>query len=252
MILDDPLYRDSFGTQQSSGFSINVENNIYPSTGWYSEGSVQSILYDLYDADDDGADTATFGLAPIYGAFTDPAYESTEAFTTIFAFLEALGNQSGVTTAGITALTDAQDINGSTGFGIGETNNGGLSDALPVYLPLPTNGTPVEFCSFNNFGTFNKHGNRRYLEFDIPTAGAYQIQMTRTSGPAASDPDFFVFRNGVAIAAGLSGDNNVETETVNLAAGQHVMDAHAFENVDTVPGRSTPADFCFNITLRAQ
>ena len=252
MILDDPLYRDSFGTQQASGFNIDVENNFYTSTGWYSEGSVQSILYDLFDDDDDGADTASFGLAPIYGAFTDPAYESTEAFTTIFAFLEALDNQPGVTTAGITALTDAQDINGSTGFGLGETNNGGLTDALPVYLTLPTNGTAVQTCSRNNFGTFNKHGNRRYLEFDIPTAGAYRVTMSRVSGPASSDPDFIIFRNGVGIAGGLSGVNNTETQVVNLAAGQHVMDAHAFENVDTVPGRSTPGNFCFNITLEAQ
>ncbi len=252
MILEDPIYRDSSGTQQARGFSINVENNTYVSTGWYSEGSVQSILYDLFDADDDGADTASFGLAPIYGAFTDPAYRETEAFTSIFAFLEALGNQSGVSSAEITALTNAQDINGSTGFGVGETNTGGITDALPVYLNLPTNGTDVEVCSRDNFGTFNKHGNRRFLEFTIPSAGAYNFVMTRTSGPASSDPDFLVFRNGALVGVGQSGDNNVETQTITLSAGQHVMDAHAFENVDFVAGRSTPADFCFTMSLEAQ
>ena len=258
MILDDPFYRDSSGNQQSTGFSFNVESNTFVSTGWFSEASVQSILYDLFDDDDDGADTASFGLGPIYGAFTDPAYTNTEAFTTIFAFLEALDNQSGISTAEITALTDAQNINGSTSFAVGETNNGGISDTLPVYLPLPINGTPVEFCSFNNFGTFNKLGNRRFLEFEIPTAGAYRIQMSRDAsapsdtGPATSDPDFIIFNSGVPFVGGQSPDNNVETQTVNLPAGQLIMDAHAFENVDFVDGRSTPADFCFELTLEAQ
>ena len=258
MILDDPFYRDSSGNQQSTGFSFNVESNTFVSTGWFSEASVQSILYDLFDDDDDGADTASFGLGPIYGAFTDPAYTNTEAFTTIFAFLEALDNQSGISTAEITALTDAQNINGSTSFAVGETNNGGISDTLPVYLPLPVNGTPVEFCSFNNFGTFNKLGNRRFLEFEIPTAGAYRIQMSRDAsaasdnGPATSDPDFIIFSSGTPITGGQSPANNVETQTVNLPAGQLIMDAHAFENVDFVDGRSTPADFCFTLTLEAQ
>jgi len=97
----------------------------------------------------------------------------------LVGFQKLLYNQSGISTAEITALTDAQNINGSTSFAVGETNNGGISDTLPVYLPLPINGTPVEFCSFNNFGTFNKLGNRRFLEFEIPTAGAYRIQMSR-------------------------------------------------------------------------
>ncbi|MEP4052234.1 MAG: hypothetical protein ABJN22_08315 [Litorimonas sp.] len=248
MILDDPFYRDSFGTRQGSGFNINVENNTYTSTGWYSEGSVQSILYDLFDDTDDGADTASYGLAPIYGAFTDPDYESTSAFTSIFAFLEALDNQSGITTSEITALTDAQNINGTNGFGIGETNNGGLTDALPVYLLLQTNNTPVEFCSVDNFGTFNKHGNRRYLAFNIPTAGTYTFTMARSSGAATSDPDFRLFKDGVFVGRGESGVVNTETQNISLTAGQHVMEAYAFENVD---GTST-IDVCYTMTLRAQ
>ncbi|MEP3653711.1 MAG: hypothetical protein ABJO36_02345 [Litorimonas sp.] len=248
MILDDPFYRDSFGARQGSGFNINVENNTYTSTGWYSEGSVQSILYDLFDDTDDGADTASYGLAPIYGAFTDPDYESTSAFTSIFAFLEALDNQSGITTSEITALTDAQNINGTNGFGIGETNNGGLTDALPVYLLLQTNNTPVEFCSVDNFGTFNKHGNRRYLAFNIPTAGTYTFTMARSSGAATSDPDFRLFKDGVFVGRGESGVVNTETQNISLTAGQHVMEAYAFENVD---GTST-IDVCYTMTLRAQ
>ncbi len=248
MILGDSFYRDSFGSQQGSGFRINVENNTYTSTGWYSEGSVQSILYDLFDSANDGADTSSYGLAPIYGAFTDPDYKDTEAFTTIFAFLEALENQTGVNAAEITALTTAQAISGTTGFGVGETNDGGLPDQLPVYLSLPTNNTNIEFCSVDNFGDYNKHGNRRYLEFTAPTAGNYDFVMTRASGAATSDPDFRVYKDGVLVGRGESGVANTETQTIGLTAGQHVMEAYSFQNVG--PGE-TRADVCYTLRLEA-
>lgn len=248
MILGDPIYRDSFGAQQSSSFSIDVENNTHVSTGWYSEGSVQSILYDLFDDEDDGADTASFGLAPIYGAFTDPAYRETEAFTTIFAFLEALDNQAGITTSEITALTAAQDISGTTGFGVGETNDGGLPDILPVYETLLTNGTPVDFCSVDNFGSFNKHGNRRFFQIEIASTGNHLFTMTQTTA-GAGDPDFFVFRDGTLVGVGGSGVNGTETQTFNLQAGTHVMEAFAFRNVDQ---GAVTGDICYNFTVEAQ
>ena len=250
MILDDPVYRDSSTARQSRGFSIDVENNTYASTGWYSEGSVQSILYDLFDDNNagDGADSASFGLGPIYGAFTDPAYESTEAFTTIFAFLEALDNQAGVSSAAITALTNAQDISGSTGFGVGETNDGGLPDALPVYETLLTNGTPVDFCSVDNFGNFNKHGVRRYFRIDIPSAGAYRFSMNQTTA-GSGDPDFLVFRSGTLVAIGGSGDNRTEVQDINLPAGTHVMEAYAFRNIQQ---GATTGDICYTFTVEAR
>ena len=262
MILDDSFYRDSFGVSQSRGFSIDVENNTYASTGWYSEGSVQSILYDLYDSSDDGADTASYGLGPIYRAFTDPAYKDTVGFTTIFAFLEALGNQSGVTASEVTALTNAQDINGTTGFGTGETNNGGIAGMLPVYLPVPTDGTSVAFCSVNNFGVYNKHGNRRYLSLDVPTAGTYRISMVQNStelNPADGDPDFFIFKDGVRISQtiggvfqGGSGDARQEIGTLNLTAGMHVIDANAFRNARGDATLEGSGDICYDFTVEAQ
>ena len=262
MILDDPVYRDSSGRGQANGFSINVENNSYTSTGWYSEGSVQSILYDLFDSEDDGADTASYGLGPIYGAFTDPDYTNTEAFTSIFAFLEALDNQSGVTTGEIKALTDAQNINGTTAFGIGETNDGNLPGTLPVYQPLPTDGTAVSFCSIGTADVGrvtgshdNKHGNRRFLRIEVPSAGRYRFTMTQTNaGP--SDPDFLVYRAGTLVAIGGSGLTRSETETVFLAAGTHVMEAYAFANTATnqeiAADGLTRGEYCYNFTVEAQ
>jgi len=70
IMTDDPFYRDSFGSGQGSGFAIDVERNAQTNEGWFNEGSTQSILYDIYDADDDGVDTISAGLAPIYNVLT--------------------------------------------------------------------------------------------------------------------------------------------------------------------------------------
>lgn len=262
MILDDSFYRDSFGAAQARGFDINVENNSYASAGWYSEGSVQSILYDLFDSVNDGADTASYGLGPIYGAFVDPDYKDTAAFTSIFAFLEALENQTGITASEITAITAAQNITGTTGFGVGETNNGGITDALPVYLTVPTNGTAVNFCSRNNFGLYNKHGNRRYLRVDIPTAGSYRFTMNQTAAednPTDGDPNFFVFKDGVPIRQvinnvlqGGSGAARQEIGVLSLSAGTHVIDANAFRNARFDATEAGSGDICYTFAAEAQ
>jgi hypothetical protein len=47
MVTDAPAYRDSSGASQGSDFEINVETNATVNTGWFSEESVQTILYDI-------------------------------------------------------------------------------------------------------------------------------------------------------------------------------------------------------------
>ncbi len=248
MILEDPIYRDSFGARQSQGFEIDVENNVYASTGWFSEGSSQSILYDLFDAANDGADQATFGLGPIYRTFTDPEYRSGPAFTSIFAFLDALGNQTGIVESEIEALAAAQLISGTDKFGLGENNNGGLPDILPVYEVLPTNGAAVAFCSVDNFGDFNKHGNRRFFRIEVPAAGVYRFTMTQTTA-GAGDPEFIVYKDGMEAGFGGSRTNRVEQQTFTLTAGTHVMEAYASRNVED---GATTGDVCYDFTVEAR
>jgi len=79
---NDPVYRDSSGSQQAQGFSFNVENNNNFNDGWFSEGSVQSIIYDIFDSENDGADVISAGLAPIHEAFLGSIYTDSAFFTT--------------------------------------------------------------------------------------------------------------------------------------------------------------------------
>ncbi|HIE44744.1 MAG TPA: hypothetical protein EYP87_00890, partial [Flavobacteriaceae bacterium] len=59
---DDPIYFDTAGHNQSSGWFMDIENASHSNPGWFSEASIQRILYDLYDANDDGSDNLSLGF----------------------------------------------------------------------------------------------------------------------------------------------------------------------------------------------
>ncbi len=56
----------------------------------------------------------------------------------------------------------------------------------------------VEICSVDDNGDYNKLGNRAFLKFTA-TAASHTLTMTKTSGPAARDPDFVVYKSGVRV-----------------------------------------------------
>lgn len=245
MILADPVYRDSGGAMQASGFSINVDNNNNSNPGWYSEGSVQSILYDLFDSTDDGSDTVSLGLGPIYEVFTATDYTDQALFTTIFGFINELKSQQAGSAGVIDSLVGAQSINGTGPNGAGETNAGGVTNSLPIYTPVTVNGGAVQVCSNDVNGTQNKLGTRQYLTLNLPTAGSYTLTMTRTSGLATRDPDFNVFRGPTFVARADSSDADTETFSAAFQAGDHVIDAFEYNNID--PG--TAGESCFSFTV---
>ena len=229
IMTDDPFYRDSFGSAQGSGFFINVENNNNQNEGWYNEASAQSILYDIYDDDDDAADTISAGLEPIYNVLTSASYTGSSLFTTIFLFLDEYNSNNAGDVAAVNALSAAQSINGTGAAGIGETNNGTESTSLPVYKIASVGGNAVEICSVTTNGTGNKLGNRIYVAFNITSPGMHTLRVQRTSGSTNTDPDFRVFRNGTLLGIADSGTVNVETGNVNFTnTGQHIIDAYDF------------------------
>lgn len=242
--LNDPIYRDTSGAGQASGFSFNLESNVAANPGWYNEGSVQSVLYDLFDAADDGADTISLGIGPIYNAFVSQDYRNTPFYTTIFAYLHRIETDNASSASAIRAIATERGINGTGPDGAGETADAGAGLVLPVYNPL-TVGTPIEICSVDDFGTFNKLGVHRYLSFDAPSAGAYTFTMTRTSGDTTRDPDFGISLRGQTVAAGESGVVDTETLTATLEAGLHVIDAYDALNLDG----STMGDACFSFAV---
>ena len=240
----DPVVRNTFGPGQGGGSVVDVEANTNAPAGWYNARSVSSILYDVYDSTDDGADVLSLGLGPIYRTLVDPGYTGTPVFTTIFTFLDRLKAVAPGNTAAIEALAAGQGIDGTGADGAGETNDGGIASALPVYNTAVLDGAAVEICSVGDAGTFNKLGNRVFVRVSVPAEGTYTITMIRTSGPERADPDFQIFRNGTRIQQAISVRPNSETWTGVLPVGEYVIEAYDFINLLPAP----TADYCYDIT----
>lgn len=245
MILEDPNARDSGGVRQANGFNIPVDRNSNVNPGWFSEATVQSVLYDLFDADPDGADNVESGLGPIYETLTSSSYLNSPYFTTIFLFADEYRQQQSATSAGLDALLTDQDVNGTGPNGASETNDGGISSTVPVYKQVTSGGSAVEICSVNDAGTQNKLANTIFLEFTPPTSRTYTLTMSRTSGANDRDPDFYLFENGVRVRIAESGVANTETWSGALTGGvKYVIDARDWNNI----GGSPSGDACYNFT----
>jgi len=248
MVLDDPLLRDSYGANQSQDGYFNIEDDSTLNEGWYSESSMQEIIWDLYDVDGGGADTVTLGFAPIWAVLTG-AQRDTEAVTSIFPFIVALKAQNLADAPGISALVDAEGMNGTTiaEFGTTETNDAGAvtaTDVIPIYTPITVGGGPVTVRSTSAFGTPNKLSNQRFLLLDVVTQS--NLRFTAT-GPVGRDVDLFVLNKGATVAFSEAfGDENF---TANLPPGRYVLDTYDCENAGCGDPDVTPNPMPVDITI---
>ncbi|NOY63633.1 MAG: hypothetical protein GXP10_10885 [Gammaproteobacteria bacterium] len=192
---DEPIYRDSVGAAQGLSSVDDVERGPNRNRGWYNDGSVQAILYDLYDSADDGADTLSLGFAPIYRVMSHDIVDSA-ALVTIFPFIDALKRRRPNAATAIDALVAAQQISAiNDAFGSAETNSAGSPDVLPVYTPLTVNGASVNVCSIDKFGVFNKLSNRRFFTFTVEQPASRTIRAMADSG----DVKLILYRRGRAL-----------------------------------------------------
>jgi hypothetical protein len=242
--LEDPVYFDTKGSQQNNGFSFNVESEIHDTPGWFSEASIQRIVYDLYDSSDDGKDTLSLGFAPLHQVFTTKQKNS-PAFTSIFNFITYLKE-----TTSNTALIDkiVGDENIATIndiWGSNRTNNA----TLYPYYELTVGGT-VSIKTSNSENNLNiplkdrdrnKLDNRQLVKFTISTAGSYTIKVQQTNG-ADADPDFYLYKGSplVGITNYLNGAGSSEEHMLTLDAGDYVLDVTDYNNLN---------DAQFNVTI---
>jgi hypothetical protein len=247
VVKGDPRYRDSFGANQGQDFDLNVESDNFGPQGWFSEESVQSILYDLFDATADANDAVTLGFAPLFQVL-NAGLPAIEPFTSIFPFISQLraGNPGAV--AGIDAIVNAEQIVSTTinELGSTETNNGGNAQNLPVYRAATVNGGAVQACSSTaNGDDGNKLGNSRFVRFNVPAAQAITM---RAAGPIGSDPDMVLYRQGpITSSVADSTVTGIEQFSRALAPGNYVLEVYDFFATDFNPG--TPGNTCMNVTI---
>ena len=245
IVTGDPEYKDSTGLFQNNGLNIDFETIDRGNPGWFSEASISALIYDVFDTAQDETDNISVGFTPIYRAMTDNALRSDDAFVTIFAFSEALLKQNGVNVTDYAALLEGQSITASNALATGERNNGSIESALPVYKEVQVGGGPVQVCSVDDAGNFNRLGNREFVFFDVPEAGTYTLSMTVASGAADRDPDFNIWNNGeIIIEADRTGE---ETVTERLEAGRYIAETYDFFNINGAS--NSRGDGCFHFAV---
>jgi hypothetical protein len=237
MVLDDPEYRDSMrdaGGQFDIGFNIESDN-VGPARGWYNEGSIHEILWDVFDpANDDGV---ALGFTPIFDVLRG-AQVGTPALTSIYPFINALRSQNAAAAGQIDALLTANNIDGTGDYGAGESNfptaTGVVqSDVLPIYTPINLN-QQLQVCGIRAFGTYNKVSNRRFLTFTLPATQLVSITVIGLPGTQATpepDPDFAIWKAGLVVDVSEA-IGTQEQDNITLDAGDYVLEVYEFSHVD--------------------
>jgi hypothetical protein len=262
MVLDDPEYRDSMGAAQGQEFSLDLEENTRVNPGWFSEMSVASIVWDLFDTQDDGADRTSVGFGPLFDVFVNELRE-TPALTSIFVLIAGLKERSGVDTAAIDAIVAAQSIVAAPidPYGSSETHDGGIDEALPVYTSLALNGPTRQVCgSATDIFYYNTLGNRRFLSFNVPSARTIEIRVVGLGTAGATypgpDPDLLLYQNGLVAVSDCAGpgggsctepQNTELLELVDAPAGDYVLEVYDYSHID--PSQGLRPTTCMNVSL---
>jgi len=230
------------------------------------------LIYDLWDTNNDGADTGSLGFRPIYDVLTG-TQAVTPAFTSIFSFATELKAQNPGQAALIDGILTEHSITsaGIDIYGGTEANNrGGAADVLPVYTTVIPDGSTINICSnsqFDNGRDGNKLSEYRYLILDVnpPSALTFTVENDSPSTPTVgfdctadpndaenhehSDPDIAIFQNGNFVWGGFGCEPNSEVTTSPVLSGRYVVDVVEFRYLDDESPVGFPEQTCFDITI---
>jgi len=258
MVLQDPVYRDSFGVAQGSDFGFDVENGAASVPGWYNEASIHRIVWDLYDAANEPGDSVTLGFEPIYDVLRNELRDGVP-LVSLFPFITALKQRPGVPVAAVDARVEAERLAGTSlgivsttmdAYATTETHSGvapvSADLVLPVYTSITPNGPAMRVCAAAELtvpggtvvpGTFNKLGNRRFLRFSVPAARTLRIRVSCPATDATClglpqpDPDFVLSRAGESTVS-QADTPRVEELDVPATAGDYVLEIYEFSHVE--------------------
>jgi hypothetical protein len=269
LALGQSVYRDTHGPQQGSTFTINVEGPALlqaqnQNPGWYSEESIQEIVYDIVDADPDGPDQLQMDFADVYSVVRN-GLRTSVAMTSIFSLIHHLKDGHPADAALIDEIVTGQSIAPVLDvYGTGEGNNGnpGSPDVLPVYRQITVNDPPVEVCSTDEFGDSNKLGSRQFLRFSVGADGTHTFTAVATSIPAGevADPDMVLHRGGALLPVSEESPaddcsdqtpaNCTETFSRNLSVGDYVLEVYEFTNTESEDSDFPPIGHtCFEVSV---
>ena len=143
-------------------------------------------------------------------------------------------------------------------------------DVLPLYIDYAADGSVLTGVCVNNDqdpdGDGNKPAEYRYLRITTTTSARYDVTIVPNPVPPPSteapdpdvprdrsDPDMYIYLNGGIVAAGVSGEDDVETFTTQtLPADVYVADLHEWRYGDPDAASDFPDQICFDVTMTAR
>lgn len=242
MALGSPRYTDSnTGPQgQLRGFVIDVSSNTFTNKGWYSEDSVQHLLWTWHQ-------DSRIGFAPLYSVLTGPMRTS-GALVGIHHFAHRLKQAQAGAAPFIDSTVAGQSITVQDEWGTGEANAGNAG-AVPLYTRVLTTGAST-VCVNDSVGESNKLRNFAYLRFANTAAGNFNITVG-ASGSADPDPDFEVYDASGAYRRFDQASNTAEQTSLALPAGEHTVVLYDY-NLLGLGQTNTSGERCFSVSVTAQ
>jgi len=224
MILDpDTVYSDSMGTGQSDGFWEDLEKNDISTDakpGWFSETTVQNVVFDAYDANAEPFDQVSVGLQGVYGVMVGDL-KSTPALTTLFAFVAGLKSANPQSTAALDALVTHHASSSAFGidpvadaWGTGETHGAGEPGTLPLFVPAKS-GDIVTLTLVGGLDVALL-GQNRFLR--VPGTGATM----KVTSASTSDVDLYIYLRGKQITSATT-TSGAESVSFSTTAGEEYV-----------------------------
>ena len=240
IVTQDYIYKDSLGDYFETYF--NIESGGFNNNGWYSEASIQEIIYDIYDSSVEINDDISLGFEPIYSTLTSTNFINNDYQSNIFSFAEILKNQlSQPERLKIDNLLNAEQIFGTGVEGIGETNNGGIVSTLPIYKTINANSGTSTLCYSNEYGTLNKLGNTNYVIFEPQISANYLFSLAIVDANKPLGFDLSVIKSGTVLSSRNTYGNL--NHQINLSADKYIL------KINASPRTNFTGNYCFNLRV---
>jgi hypothetical protein len=222
LVRNDSVWRDSNGPNGSNVYRFNIEDNIPTgdNPGYFSESSVDGLLWDLYDGQDDDTDHVQYPWPLIWSAITDLR---NDRFIYLPYFLDHFLERFPAATDDVRTMVQARSI-----------------DFQPNVRPSVTNPFPTPMKDSSVTGVVDSLTTQRtnlmssshFYSFTT-TGGSVSIRMDVTGlGPGGNSNDLDIFlmdANGRVIARsdnGLNGQS--ELISMRLPRGAYVVEIRSF------------------------
>ena len=225
LVREDPLYRDSTGTDGEEILEFDLEQNVPAgdAPGYRSEFSVHSILWDLVDDLSDAGDNTRIDAATLWRAFTGLR---NGRFIYLPAFLDRLVELVPSESLGIEQIVRGRSIDYRA------SARPSIADPFPR-LVSDDHAVTGEVDSLSRQRTNLAQSAHQYA-FDV-AGGAVSLRLDITGvgpggNPGANDLDLFLMDSEGRVLARSDQGLNGQSELIStfLPAGRYVVEVRSF------------------------